>query len=31
MEVIILSNRRKVPPYGMAGGEPGEVGSNKVP
>eukprot|EP00236_Picocystis_salinarum_P003997 CAMPEP_0183830992 /NCGR_PEP_ID=MMETSP0807_2-20130328/4353_1 /TAXON_ID=88271 /ORGANISM="Picocystis salinarum, Strain CCMP1897" /LENGTH=1211 /DNA_ID=CAMNT_0026076395 /DNA_START=511 /DNA_END=4146 /DNA_ORIENTATION=+ len=30
MEVIILSNRRLVPPYGMAGGHPGECGKNWV-
>ena len=28
MRVSILSNRRKVPPYGMAGGEPGRCGEN---
>ncbi len=26
----ILSNRRRVPPFGMAGGEPGKVGRNHV-
>jgi 5-oxoprolinase (ATP-hydrolysing) len=30
MEVVVLSNHRKVPPYGMAGGEPGQVGRNWV-
>ena len=30
MEVIILSNHRVVPPYGMAGGAPGECGRNWV-
>ena len=30
MEVIILSNHRIVPPYGMAGGAPGECGRNWV-
>jgi len=30
MEVNVLSGRRKVPPYGMAGGEPGAVGHNRV-
>lgn len=30
MEVIILANRRKVAPYGMAGGEDGQVGSNWI-
>jgi len=30
MEVIILSNHRRVPPYGMAGGQPGECGKNWV-
>lgn len=27
-EVTILSERRKIPPYGLAGGEPGQVGEN---
>ncbi|RMF83031.1 MAG: hydantoinase B/oxoprolinase family protein [Nitrospinota bacterium] len=27
-EVTILSERRKLPPYGLAGGEPGQVGEN---
>ncbi|WP_259782721.1 hydantoinase B/oxoprolinase family protein [Aestuariispira ectoiniformans] len=30
MDVVILSNHRKVPPYGMNGGEPGELGRNWV-
>jgi 5-oxoprolinase (ATP-hydrolysing) len=30
MEVVILSNHRRVPPYGMAGGEPGECGRNWI-
>ena len=30
MEVIILSNHRIVPPYGMGGGAPGECGRNWV-
>ena len=30
MEVNVLSSRRRVPPYGMAGGEPGAVGHNRV-
>ncbi len=30
MRVSILSNRRKVPPYGMAGGEPGRCGENRL-
>ena len=30
MTVCMLSNRRKVPPYGMAGGQPGECGKNWV-
>ena len=30
MDVVILSNHRRVPPYGMAGGAPGECGSNWV-
>ncbi|MDH3300051.1 MAG: hydantoinase B/oxoprolinase family protein [Acidimicrobiia bacterium] len=29
MEVNVLSGRRKVPPYGAAGGEPGAVGHNR--
>ena len=30
MEVAILANRRRIPPYGMAGGEPGAVGGNRI-
>ncbi|WP_108124021.1 hydantoinase B/oxoprolinase family protein [Saccharospirillum mangrovi] len=30
MDVSILSNRREVPPYGMNGGEPGQVGRNTI-
>jgi 5-oxoprolinase (ATP-hydrolysing) len=30
MEVMILSGHRVVPPYGLAGGEPGKVGRNWV-
>ncbi len=30
MTVSILSNNRKVPPFGIAGGEPGDVGRNRV-
>jgi 5-oxoprolinase (ATP-hydrolysing) len=30
MTVAILSGHRKVPPYGMSGGEPGAVGRNWV-
>jgi 5-oxoprolinase (ATP-hydrolysing) len=30
MEVVMLSNHRIVPPYGMAGGEPGQCGRNWV-
>ena len=30
MDVVILSNHRKIPPYGMNGGEPGELGRNWV-
>jgi N-methylhydantoinase B len=29
-EVTVLSERRRLPPYGLAGGEPGEVGRNLV-
>ncbi|EIW72692.1 hypothetical protein TREMEDRAFT_67004 [Tremella mesenterica DSM 1558] len=28
LDVAILSQRRVIPPYGMAGGEPGKVGAN---
>jgi 5-oxoprolinase (ATP-hydrolysing) len=30
MDLVILSNRRIVPPYGVAGGEPGQCGRNWV-
>jgi 5-oxoprolinase (ATP-hydrolysing) len=30
MEVAILANRRKVPPYGLDGGEPGACGANWI-
>jgi 5-oxoprolinase (ATP-hydrolysing) len=30
MEVMMLSNRRIVPPYGLAGGEPGALGRNWI-
>ena len=30
MTVAVLSQHRRVPPYGMAGGEPGERGSNAI-
>jgi 5-oxoprolinase (ATP-hydrolysing) len=30
MTAAILSGHRRVPPYGMAGGEPGQVGRNYV-
>jgi 5-oxoprolinase (ATP-hydrolysing) len=30
MTAAILSNRRQIPPYGMAGGSPGKVGTNSV-
>ena len=30
MEINVLSSRRRVPPYGMAGGEPGAVGHNRL-
>jgi len=30
MSAAILSNRRRVPPYGVAGGQPGAVGRNRV-
>ncbi len=30
MRVSILSGHRRVPPYGMAGGEPGALGANRV-
>jgi 5-oxoprolinase (ATP-hydrolysing) len=30
MECTILSGHRRVPPFGLAGGEPGEVGENSV-
>ncbi len=30
MTVALLSNHRRVPPYGMAGGSPGALGVNVV-
>ena len=30
MQLSILSNHRRVPPYGMAGGGPGKPGRNRV-
>jgi 5-oxoprolinase (ATP-hydrolysing) len=30
MTAAILSGHRRIPPYGMAGGEPGKVGRNRV-
>jgi len=30
MEVNLLTSHRRVPPYGMAGGEPGTIGINQV-
>jgi 5-oxoprolinase (ATP-hydrolysing) len=30
MELVILANRRRVPPFGLAGGEPGQVGRNWI-
>jgi 5-oxoprolinase (ATP-hydrolysing) len=30
MTAVILSGHRRIPPYGMAGGEPGKVGRNWV-
>jgi 5-oxoprolinase (ATP-hydrolysing) len=30
MELVILANRRKIPPYGMAGGAPGAPGRNWI-
>ncbi len=30
MTATILSNRRRIPPFGLAGGEPGGVGRNSV-
>ena len=30
MTASMISSHRKVPPYGMAGGEPGRVGRNAV-
>ncbi|MDQ7055719.1 MAG: hydantoinase B/oxoprolinase family protein [Persephonella sp.] len=29
-EVTVISERRRIPPYGLSGGEPGEVGENIV-
>ncbi len=30
MTAAILSNRRRVPPYGLEGGAPGRTGENRV-
>lgn len=30
MECTVLSGHRRVPPFGLAGGEPGQVGENSV-
>jgi 5-oxoprolinase (ATP-hydrolysing) len=30
MTAAILANRRKIPPFGLAGGQPGAVGRNYV-
>jgi 5-oxoprolinase (ATP-hydrolysing) len=30
MTVSTLSGHRRIPPYGMAGGQPGELGRNRV-
>ncbi|WP_106094333.1 hydantoinase B/oxoprolinase family protein [Enhygromyxa salina] len=30
MELVILANRREIPPYGVAGGEPGAPGRNWI-
>ena len=30
MTAAILSGHRRVPPYGMAGGQPGQIGRNSV-
>ncbi len=30
MEVTVLSERRKIPPYGLMGGEPGSTGKNLI-
>ena len=30
MTAAILSNRRRVPPFGLEGGEPGQLGRNQV-
>ena len=30
MTVSILSGHRRVPPFGLAGGEPGQCGENRV-
>ncbi|NMM44578.1 5-oxoprolinase [Rhodospirillaceae bacterium KN72] len=30
VDIVILANRRKIPPYGMAGGEPGALARNWV-
>ena len=30
MEVVLLANRRRVPPFGLAGGEPGAAGEDTI-
>jgi 5-oxoprolinase (ATP-hydrolysing) len=30
MQLVLLANRRVVPPYGLAGGEPGAVGRSWI-
>ena len=30
MQAAILSNHRRVPPFGLAGGQPGALGLNRV-
>ena len=30
MEVVLLANRRRVPPFGLAGGEPGALGEDVI-
>ena len=30
MQLVILANRRKVPPYGLEGGQPGALGRNWI-
>jgi 5-oxoprolinase (ATP-hydrolysing) len=30
MTTVVVSGHRRVPPYGMAGGEPGQLGRNYI-